>query len=82
MTGEPTPEPSAPTPVEPTPSPTPEPVPSPTPDVTTSTTTTAPDGSAVMVLHPQQFTSLGVGLVLVVLLLSALLVSQLRRPLA
>ena len=40
----------------------------------------APDGSPVYVLHPQQFTSLGVALVLVVLLLSALLVAQLRRP--
>lgn len=45
-----------------------------------NTATIAPDGSPVYVLHPQQFAAFGVGLVLIVVLLSALLVAQLRRP--
>ena len=46
----------------------------------TGTVTTSPDGSEVIVLHPQQFTAFGVGLVRVVFLLAALLAAQLRRP--
>lgn len=71
--------------VEPSPVPgpsteaTPAPEPAPSPE-TTTTGTVAPDGSTVVVLHPQQFTSFGVALVLIVLLLAALLVAQLRRP--
>jgi hypothetical protein len=53
------------------------PAPDPSPATTTATTTAVEPG--VYVLHPQQFASLGFGLVLVVLLLSALVMAQLRR---
>ena len=63
------------------PSPTASPTASPTSTATVAPTA-APDGVPFVVLHPQQFTSFGVALVLIVMLLAASLVAQLRRPLA
>lgn len=40
----------------------------------------SPDGTCLATLHPQQFTAFGFGALLVVLLLAALVVAQLRRP--
>jgi hypothetical protein len=40
---------------------------------------TAPDGSCLAVVHPQQFTAVGFALVLIVVLLAALVVAQIRR---
>lgn len=83
-TSEPTPSPTVEPTTEPTtPPPTTEPTQEPPPTEAQAVylaSDTAPDGTPVMVLHPQQFTALGVGLVLLVVLTSALLVSQLRRP--
>jgi hypothetical protein len=53
------------------------PAPSPTP---TATTTAAPSAPQTVVLDGEQFTGITTGLVLVVLLLAALLIAQLRRP--
>lgn len=44
-----------------------------------TTSTSSQDVACLAVLHPQQFTAYGVGLALVLLLLSALLVAALRR---
>jgi hypothetical protein len=66
-----------------------EPLPAPDPYPTAQTVTTettyacqgpaSPDGTCLAVLHPQQFSAYGFGLALVVVLLTAIVVAQLRR---
>lgn len=63
------------------PSPSPEPTGEPTPQPTvTVTTTAAPTGPQDVVLDGEQFAGITVGLVLAVMLLAAILISQMRRP--
>lgn len=56
--------------------------PDPTPEPTATATQQPQDGPAVqsVSLDPEQFTGLTVGLVLIVMLLAAILISQMRRP--
>lgn len=63
----------------PTSTPTVEPTPAPTVTVTV-TETAAPSGPSTVILDGDQFGGLTTGIVLLVFLLAALLISQMKRP--
>lgn len=65
----------------PTPAPTSAPAPTPEPTVTiTQTVTAQPSGPQAVTLDGEQFAGITLGLVLLLVLVAALLISQMRRP--